>query len=676
MKYEKQQLTLEEGIKREWLITNGIGGYSSSTIVGANTRKYHGLLVSPLTPPGNRMVILSKLDESIQTNDKNYPLYTNICKNYISDGYKNLVSFEKEYIPIFTYKIEDIILKKFICMEYGKNTVVVCYYIKNHDSKSKLTLAPVVNNRGFHEVNQKEYIPITQQIVGNKVKMVVDSKTQNPIYMKVSEGNYIKHENDFFRGMYYVEEEKRMQPAEENHVVPGRYEIELEPNEEKYITFVCSLEENIDEIDGRDVISKEIVRLSELIYDTGLLDEKNKESSNEEYVNLIRNYVIASDNFVVYRPSFALYTIIAGYPWFLDWGRDSLISFEGLLLKTHRYQIAKEVLLTAIRDIKYGLVPNGYSGYDNRPLYNSSDASLLLFEQVKKFLKYTNEYEWIKENIYPSLEKIIDAYMSRIDIDGNNIYMDEDYLISSGTENTQNTWMDAKIGDFVVTPRNGKAVEINSMWYNALKIMEELTILTKGKEDAKKYEKLAKSCKKSFQEKFYNKKRKCLYDVLGDSKIRPNQIFAISLSYPVINPSSEIAKEIFNTVTKKLLTPYGLRTLAKGEPGYRDKYEGDMIKRDMSYHQGIIWPWLLGPYYDAMNNMIKAEKNKTDKKKLEEQKEKFIKNTKETFTKEINCGYTVGSIHEIYEGVNKTYRPDGTFAQAWSVAEIFRIMLS
>ena len=676
MKYEKESLSLEEGLKREWIITNGIGGYASSTIIGANTRKYHGLLVAPLMPPASRILMLSKLDESVQTNGKSYDLYTNICKNYISDGYKKLVSFEKEYIPIFTYKIENIVIKKFICMEYGKNTVAVYYYVKNQNTKSKLTLAPVVNYRDFHSVNQKEWIDLKQEVNGNKVKMIIDNHSKHPIYMKTSEGNYIEHNHDMFRGMYYIEEEKRGQVAEENHIVPGRYEIELEPNEEKYITFVCSLEENIEEIDGKDIINKEIVRLSELIYDTGLLDEKNKRSTDPEYISLVKSYVTAADNFVVYRSSFALYTIIAGYPWFLDWGRDSLISFEGLLLKTRRFNVAKEVLITSIRDMKYGLVPNGYSGYDNRPLYNSVDASLLLFEQVKKFLNYTNEYEWVKENIYPSLEKIIDSYMGKIDVDNNNIYMDQDYLISSGTTNTQNTWMDAKIGNFAVTPRNGKAVEINSMWYNALKIMEELTILMKGKEPAKKYANIAKEVKKSFTEKFYHKRRKCLYDVLGDSKLRPNQIFAISLSYPVIDPNSEIAKEILETVTKKLLTPYGLRTLAKGEPGYREKYEGDMMKRDMSYHQGIIWPWLLGPYYDALNNMIKFEKNKTNRKDLEEKKKNFIQEVGKTFIQEMYHNSTVGSICEIYDGgSNKKYFPGGAFAQAWSVAEIFRIIL-
>ncbi len=675
MKFEKEKLSLEEGLKKEWLITNGIGGYSSSTILGANTRKYHGILVAPLMPPGNRQVILSKLDESIEIEGKNYNLYTNVCKDFISDGYKNLVSFEKEYIPIFTYQVEDVSIKKFICMEHGKNTVSVFYYIKNGEKKSKLTLAPVVNFRGFHTTNNSEDFQLKQEIENNKIKLILGEHSQNPIYVFLSEGKYIKHDNDIFRNMYYIEEEKRGQSAIENHAVPGVYEVDIEPNEEKLITFVCSLEQNIEEINAKDLINKEIVRLSTLIYNTDFLDERNKEAKNPEYVNLVKNFVIAADNFIAYRPSFALYTIIAGYHWFLDWGRDTLISMEGLLLKTKRFEEAKEVLLTCIRDIKYGLVPNGYSGYDGRPLYNSVDASLLLFEEVKKFLKYTNEYEWVRNNIYPSLVKIMNAYQNRIDIDGNNIYMDEDFLIASGTENIQNTWMDAKIGNYVVTPRNGKAVEVNSLWYNALKVMEELTILMRGKEESKRYADLAKKCKKSFNEKFYNKKRKCLYDVLGDSKIRPNQLFATALSYPVLDVTSDEAKEMLNTVEKKLLTPYGLRTLAKGEPGYRERYEGDMIKRDMSYHQGVIWPWLLGLYYDTLRNMIKEEKNKTTRKELENKLGEFRESVKKTFVEEMNNGDSVGSICELYDIENKKYLPQGAKFQAWSVGEVFRIIL-
>ncbi len=670
MKYTN--VNFEEGIKREWIITNGIGGFASSTMIGANTRRYHGLLIAPLTPPARRHLILSKVDESIEIDGTKYDLYTNVCKNCISQGYKHLKSFEKEYIPIYTYEVEDVIIRKYICMEYGKNTVVIYYQIYNKDHETKLTLTPVINFRDFHAENYNHEFTIKQEEKNRKLKVELDGQAQTPIYMYSTEGKYITHQNDSFRNMFYIEEEKRGFCAEENHAIPGRYEIEIKPNEIKEITFVTSLEENIEELDGKEVINKEIVRIAELVYESNLID-KTKENENTEYTQLIRNFIISADNFVVYRPAFGLRTIIAGYPWFLDWGRDTLISFEGLLLKTRRFEIAKEVLLTMIRDMKFGLVPNGYSGYDNRPLYNSADSSLLLFEQVEKYLNYTNDVTFVKEKMYLALEKIIESYAEGIDVDENDIYLDKDGLISSGSPNIQNTWMDAKIGSYVVTPRNGKAVEINSMWYNALKIMEELTLKFETKQKANKYKKMSELCKKSFIEKFYNKRRKCLYDVLGDSKIRPNQLFALSLTYPVLDPKSDIAKEMFNTVTKKLLNNYGLKTLAKGEENYVEVYEGDSFRRDMSYHQGITWPWLLGIYYNSFKKILEAS-NKTEKKELQEKYNKFVQNVKNTFIKEFNEGKTIGGISELYDSA-KPFESKGTINQAWSVAEVFRIIL-
>lgn len=670
MKYEN--LEFEKALKQDWIITNGLGGYSSSSILGINTRKYHGLLVAPLNPPGNRHLILSKVDESFESGGQEYPIYSNIGKDYISKGYKYLKSFEKEYIPIFTYEVDGAIIKKYICMEHGKNTVCVLYNIKNNEKRTKFKIAPIVNFRDFHMTTPNAEFNLKQEIKDTKVKMIINNQGQTPIYMKTSEGKYVEHFNDTFRNMYYLEEEKRGQGAEENLAVPGVFEIKLRANEEKFVTFICSLEENIDELDGKNIINKEIVRITSTLYDSYLLDPKKEYS--DKYKTLMRDYIIASDNFVVYRPAFALYTIIAGYPWFLDWGRDALISFEGIVLIPRRFQIAKEVLLTFMRDIKYGLVPNGYSGYDGRPLYNSADASLLLFEQVRKYLEYTHDYEFLKIQAYDTLKKVIEAYINGIDLDGNNIHLDnEDGLLSSGTQQTQNTWMDAKIGNIVVTPRNGKAIEINALWYNALKIMESFANLYKEKELSKKYAELAKKCKENFIKKFYNKKRKCFDDLVGDNSIRPNQLFAIGLHYPVVEPNSVEAKTAFETVTKKLLTPYGLKTLAKGEKCYREIYEGDQIKRDMSYHQGITWPWLLGIYSDSSLNIINAEKNKTKKKELEEQYSKFAQNVEDTFYNEMYNRSTVGSISELYDSA-KPYEAKGAFAQAWSVAEVFRII--
>ena len=362
MKIEKNNLGLEDGIKREWIITNGIGGYASSTVLGINTRRYHGLLVAPLTPPARRNVILSKLDESIEIEGTKYNLYSNMCSNFISTGYKYQEEFAKEYIPIFTYKVENITIKKLICMEHGKNTVCVLYKVYNNGPKAKLTIAPIVTFRDFHTMNTEHEYNIKQEQKERKIKLEIDNNSNTPIYMHISAGEYIKHENDTFRNIFYIEEEKRGFYPEENLAVPGRFEIEIPENREKEISFICSLEENIEEIDIKKIINKEITRINKKVQETEMIDQKqdteklsNKEMKERE---IFRDFIIAIDNFVVYRPSFGYHTIIAGYPWFLDWGRDSLISFEGLLLCTKQYKIAKEILLTMTRDIKFGLVPN------------------------------------------------------------------------------------------------------------------------------------------------------------------------------------------------------------------------------------------------------------------------------------------------------------------------------
>ena len=593
-------------------------------LYGANTRKYHGLLVAPLSPPAQRHVILSKLDEAVVVQGKSIPLYTNVGKKYISEGHKYQISFEKDIIPTFEYDVDGIKIKKQVVMEYEKNTVCILYNIKNKSKESMLKLSPVMNFRDFHCMNTNHEFMLSQTIHGTKVRAVIDENKTTPVYFFLSEGRYEPHENDTFFNMYYIEEEKRGFFPEENHIVVGTYSVEISPNEEKNITFICSLEENIEEINADKVIAKEEKRIQKLV-------KPFKGDTKKD--EIIRELVKTSDSFIAYRPITKLHTIIAGYPWFLDWGRDALISFEGLLLIPKRYDIAREVLQTFTRDIKFGLVPNGYSGYDNRPLYNSVDSSLLLFEQIKKFLLYTRDYVFVKENLYEKLKHIIHAYNDGIDLDDNNIYTDSDGLLVSGTENTQNTWMDAKIGNFVVTPRNGKAVEINSLWYNSLMIMAELSEKFADKKTNKFCLSLAEKCKKSFTKKFYNKDKHCLYDVLGDDKIRPNQLFSLSLTYPVIEPKSKQAMEMFETVTKKLLNKYGLKTLAKGEKNYVDIYEGDGFKRDMSYHQGITWPWLLGIYTDAFKKIIETQKPGKKKQELEIKWNEYIKAMENTFGK-------------------------------------------
>ena len=678
MKLEKDEINLENGLQKEWIITNGIGGYASSTIIGANTRRYHGLLVAPLNPPARRTLILSKLDESVEIEEKKYNLFTNVGKQYISDGYKYIESFTKDILPIFKYQVGDISISKIICMVHEKNIVQVFYKIKNGKSKSKLTLAPILNLRDTRNMNTNYEYYLEQFDQKGKIKVVINNIVDTPIYMKISDGKYIEHKNDIFRNMFYIEEEKRGFYAEENLVVPGRFEIEIDANEEKEISFMCSLEEDIEELDPKNIINNEIIRQNKLYNQSLLIDNKKekKTKKEEEMDELKRVFMTAIDNFIVYRPTFGLYTVIAGYPWFFDWARDTLISFEGLFLKTRRFDEAKEVLLSVTRDMKFGLIPNGYSDGDKAPLYNTVDSSLLLFEEVQKYVDYTGDYSFIKKEIYSKLKSVIDYYSDWVTYKNNNIYLDKDGLLYSGDENAQNTWMDAKYKSFASTPRYGKVVEINAMWYNALIVMSKLTkkIGGLGKNiTIKKYEDMAEKCKKSFETKFYNRNKKCLFDYIGNDEIRPNQLFALSLSYPIINPNSEIAEDIINVVEKKLLNSYGVKTLAKGEKNYVDIYEGDKFKREMSCHQGITWPWLLGVYYDALMNMKLVQDNHEKEEELNEKIEKFKQKTYRTFKKEMYKRGCIGSISELYDS-RTPFLPKGAIAEAWSVAEIFRIL--
>ncbi len=674
MKLSKKKIELSQCLNKEWILSNGIGGFCSTTAIGANTRRYHGLLVASLMPPAQRYLILSKLDESIIIDNEEFGLYTNICRNYISEGYKYLETFKKDILPEYIYKIKDVKITKKISMIYGRNAVVVQYKIKNGNNNLIFKLAPIINFRDFHQMSKDHEFNIKQSVYNNKVKIHVDDHARFPIYIYLNDGTYFEHNNDTFRNMYYLKEDERGFEAEENLSVPGRYEVNIMPNTTKEITFVASLEDNTEQVDSNKVFDDEEKRIKSIINNSGLIINKAKLSKKEkDYNKLINDLIIASDSFIINRPSFGTHSVIAGFPWFLDWGRDTLIAYEGLFLITKRFDLAKEILLTFTRDIKYGLVPNGYSGFDNRPLYNSADASLLLFEQVNKYLQYTKDYEFIKESIYEKLKEIIENYQLGINLDNNNIYVDTDNLLVSGTETTQNTWMDAKIGQFAVTPRNGKVVELNALWYNALKTLEYLANKFDEKELSDKYKKLAKKHQDAFKEVFYNKKKKSLYDVLGDDKIRPNQLFSISTTYPVIKPSSEIGKTIFKTVKSKLLTKYGLRTLAKNEEGYIPYYEGGPIQRDKSYHQGAVWVWLMGLYFDSLKNIIDDEKDRLEKEKLIIEYEKFINSVFSTYKLEIDNSQGIGTISELYNA-EEPFKAGGTFSQAWSVSEILKIV--
>lgn len=634
----------ERGIEREWLLTNGIGGFASSTIIDSNTRRYHGLLIASLKPPASRYLVLSKIDERVTIDGEIHKISSFRTPDFTSEGFKYLDRFLQNPLPTFVYSVKDIFIEKKISMVYGENTVAIVYKVSNGSSKAVLSLTPLVNFRDYHSNADKQYMNFVQKPEEREVSIVPYNMDMD-IKICCSEGKYLPRENDYFCNMDYAIERERGLHATEDHYVPGTFEVEFEPWQEMNISIIATIEKEIRNKDGMDILKKEEKRLNDLAQLSGFEDE------------LAKSLAVAADNFIVHRNLTNSKTIIAGYPWFSDWGRDTLIALPGLTLATKRFEAAKDILLSFSRYVKCGLVPNLLPEDGEEPAYNSVDASLWYFEAVKKYIDYTGDYNFIHENIYDALNEIIEAYKNGTLY---RIGMEDDGLITAGNERTQITWMDAKVGDWVVTPRHGKAVEINALWYNALKIFAMLTENRGG--DGSSYEQLASKVKESFEEKFWNKEENCLFDVLtntyNDGSVRPNQIIAVSLSNPVM--VGEMAKSVVDKVWKELYTAYGLRSLSPNSKQYVGSYIGDMYRRDGAYHQGTAWAWLIGQFVTAFVRVNGGTKEAKEKAK------RFI----EPFRDHLRDA-CIGSISEIFDG-NQPLLPRGCFAQAWSVGEILR----
>lgn len=632
--------SFENGYKKEWLVTNGIGGYAMSTINGMNTRKYHALLVAAVGESNERYVVLPKINEEIEVNRNSYTISTNECPNYIEKGYRFEKCFAREYLPEFFYDVHGVQIIKEIAMAHGENKVAVSYTVKANNNNAKLKLSPLVNFRNFHEVKSMYYA--NQEEQDGTVKIKLNSK--NNLFMKISEGTYTKYYNTYYQNMFYREEKDRGFEHLESHFMPGYFEVEIRKNEERVIEFVASLND-IQEF-GMKANACQII-LSE---ETRLQKYCRIAGSNSE---VEKDLVIAADSFVIEK-SYGK-TIIAGYPWFGDWGRDTFIALEGLLLKTNRYNDAKGILKTFSKYIKNGLVPNLIDEKGGQS-YNSVDASLWYINSAYKYYKYTHDNEFVKE-LYPKFIDIIDAYKDGTDFD---IKMDDDGLISAGNEMTQLTWMDAKVDGCIPTPRYGKAVEINALWYNALNIMKKFSEIANKKFDDSLIDKVKESFQKFKVEhnenivKLNSVYHKGLFDTIDpiSMQIRPNQIFAVSLDFPVVDIN--MSNEILEIVEEKLLTNKGLKTLSNEDSEYRPRYEGDSYSRDTSYHQGTIWPWLYMGYAEAcykLKRPIKVELN----------------------VEELLQDRCIGNICEIYDA-DEPRMPKGAPAQAWSLACLISVV--
>ncbi len=635
--------TQEQGVQKEWLLTNGIGGFSSGTMIGMNARRYHGLLVASLFPPVERYLVLSQISERIEFGNEEYSLHSFRTHDYSGHGEHYLEAFYDNGIPEFHYRIGTTTVIKKICLRHGKNQVFIVYEIFNPRGKGKLQLIPLVNFRNYHYLTFHQYMTFTVDADGRKME-IVPYNLEKKIQLDCSEGKAVLKNQCFFYNMDYLYEHERGLNGTEDHFIPGQYEIELNPGDKKTVTVVCSMGDAIDTLDGKKMIRDELHRQKELIY--GL--EKD---------NFLKQLVTAADKFIVYRKSTNSRTIIAGYPWFTDWGRDTMIALPGLTLATKRYEDARDILYTFAQYEKDGLLPNVFPDETGSPGYNTVDAALWYFESVYKYLLYTKDLAFIKKHLLQVLKRIIQNYKKGTQY---QIKMDKDGLISAGSSETQLTWMDAKVGNWVVTPRHGKAVEINALWYNALMVMAEIQSQIDG--NGNSYRRLAQKVKKSFAELFWNKKTNCLFDVVNeqgaDNQIRPNQIMAVSLSFPVLDGS--MAKCVVDTVHDELYTALGLLSLSRKEPQYKGIYAGDQYNRDGAYHQGTVWTWLLGQFITAYARVY------SDEDKLIEKLEAFFIPFEDHL---LDAG--IQNISEIFDG-NEPLIPRGCFAQAWSVSEILR----
>jgi predicted glycogen debranching enzyme len=636
--------TIESGMEREWLVTNGIGGFASSTVCGANARRYHGLLVASLRPPVERRLVLSKIDESVFIDGEAFNLYSHKTQGGCMGGYRFQESFRAFPVPEFCYRVKDVFIKKKVCMVRGENTSIITYEIYNGKDKAMFRLTPLVNFRDHHHCSRRAGMFFTPEI-RKGVLRITPYGLPCTITIHCSTGGFKSHRDNWFMGMYYPLERERGLDHTEDHYIPGSYDIEVEPYKFARIAIKASIEVKPDDRDGFALMAAEEKRI---------LGLQKKQVFDDEFGMIL---VTAADAFIVHRKSTGSKTILAGYPWFADWGRDAMIALPGLTLATGRFDDARDVLYTFCRHIRNGLIPNMFPDEGGKPAYNSVDASLWFFEAVAGYVEHTGDTSFLREELFPAMEAILHAYRQGTMF---NIHMDRDFLIYAGDKDTQLTWMDAIAGDRVVTPRWGKAVEVNALWYNALCVMADCCKrlgINPGY-----YTGLAGKVQKSFIDCFVNGEHGGLYDVVTpggpDSSIRPNQVIAAGLTYPVVTPG--IAEKMIKMLWDRLYTPYGMRSLSPDSPMYKGVYTGSVTARDWAYHQGTVWPWLLAPFIKALITFSGFGKDSTEK----------ARGILLPLMDHLNDA-CIGFISEIFDGDYPFY-PRGCFAQAWSVAALLQ----
>jgi predicted glycogen debranching enzyme len=628
---------LEAASQREWLETNGLGGYASSTICGMNTRRYHGLLVAATKPPVGRTVLLSKLEETLTLNGKTYELSVNRYPGAVHPrGYQWLKQFRLDPFPVFLYEIDGIQLEKSIFMMQGENTTVIRYELRGTPDNGTLELRPLIAFRNYHATARENSVLDPSLHVEAGSARISPYGDLPSLYLSHDAGE-VRESAEWYRNFEFDRERERGLDFREDLFHPCTLVRTLRGGER--LTVIASTE-------AHDVRSAE--RWRPAAPDDAAPDDR-------PFVRLLER---AAGQFLVRRGEWN--TVIAGYHWFSDWGRDTMIALPGLTLATGRPEVARGILRAFAGTVDRGMLPNRFPDSGETPEYNSVDATLWFFEAVRAYLQSTGDLEFIGGNLYSVLADIV-AWHERGTRYG--IRVDADGLLMAGEPGTQLTWMDAKVGDWVVTPRRGKPVEIQALWYNALRVMEDVAQKLGHAIGARHYGKLAERAAASFGPAFWNASAGCLYDVVNgaerDPAIRPNQILAVSLAHTMLAP--DLAAQVVDAVERHLLTPFGLRTLAPSDPQYRGRYEGGPQSRDAAYHQGTVWPWLMGPFLKAY-----IETHGRSQQALARAAD-WLKELREYI-----ADRGVGQLPEIFDG-DAPHRPAGCIAQAWSVAELLRV---
>ena len=658
----------DRAIQKEWIVTNGLGGYASSTALGVNTRKFHGLLIAAFKPPTDRRVILTKLDEELKIGKKAYPLGSNEFKHGIQpEGHSFLLGFSLAPFPTFRYSINGAELQKTIFMPQGKNATLVIYEIFNpHKNPTSICISPLVNSRHFYSVTDRDELTwgFNQKTSPQKVTLQ-PSNQLSTLTICSSDGQYLAGKGDWVEEIYFRVDDSRGEACLDDSFQPGYFEIRVASQERKRF-FVLAVAGR-DEKDAETVVSSIPGRLEDIdaLYDREfsrrrdlmrMFQERYKAVEMKDWLKWL---LLATDSFIVNRESTRKKSVIAGYHWFEDWGRDSLISLPGLTLVTGRFEDAKEILLTFKHYCSEGVIPNRFPDRaGDKPDYNTVDATLWYVNAVFQFLKYTRDFDFVREELWDTLKSIIHHHVQGTLYD---IRIEDDGLIAHGP---QLTWMDATTDGRFVTPRAGKAVEIQALWYNTLKIMELLATRFRLEEDVEKYFRLAERARESFVKEFWNPQEGCLFDVIHgekrDSSLRPNQIVAVALDFSMVGKAE--SKSVVESVWRRLWGTYGLRTLSKDDPRYAGKYLGDWNSRNRAYHNGTAWPWLLGPFTTAFLKI----------KNYEEQWRNFaFKTFLQPLVQHELYQAGLGTISEIFDG-DPPHLSRGCVAHAWSVAEPLR----